>query len=298
MQFYRFIHAVVLFGFALIAQAEEVTIPYRGLTLSADLELATGKQLADGVMIIAHGGLAHRDMQTIGYLQGLFKDRGYNTLAINLSLGLNHRLGMYDCQVTHRHRHADASDEIGAWLAWLAEQGARDVTLLGHSRGAGQTALFVAEHNNALIKAAVLLAPQTRENGGAGYERRYGKSIQPLLQQAEQLIREGKGDTVLSDVNLMFCRDTAATADAFVSYYGPDPRLDTPSLIPHLKVPTLVVVAGADEVVVGLEQKVAPLVDGKRIRMSVIEDADHFFRDLNADDAVDVIDAFLANVAQ
>jgi len=42
----------------------------------------------------------------------------------------------------------------------------------------------------------------------------------------------------------MFCRDTSVTADAFAAYYGPDPRFDTPTLIPKLRKPTLVGVAG------------------------------------------------------
>jgi alpha/beta superfamily hydrolase len=54
-----------------------------------------------------------------------------------------------------------------------------------------------------------------------------------------------------------------------------------------------VVVAASDEVVVGLEKKVAPLVDGKRVQMKIVEGAGHFFRDLYADDAVDTIDVFL-----
>jgi len=60
----------------------------------------------------------------------------------------------------------------------------------------------------------------------------------------------------------------------------------SPNLTPSL--PTLVVVAGNDEVVVGLEKKLAPLADGKRVQMKVVEGAGHMFRDLYADDVVDV----------
>jgi len=37
----------------------------------------------------------------------------------------------------------------------------------------------------------------------------------------------------------------------------------------------------------------AGLMDGKRAQFKVIEGADHFFRDLYAEDAVDVITPFL-----
>ncbi len=280
---------------AAAVQASEVTLPHKGLTLNANLEMAAGKKLADGVILITHGTLAHRGMETIAYLQNLLKEKGYNTLAINLSLGLNNRHEMYDCKVTHRHRHADAADEIGVWADWLKKQGAKRVALMGHSRGGAQTALYAAEHDNPLVKAVVLYAPATHDpaKDAAAYQERYKKPLAPLLAKAQSLVKQGKGGTVLEHTDLLYCPDTSVTAESFVSYYEPDPRQDTPTLIPKIKKPVLVVVAGNDEVVVGLGEKMAPLADGKRVQMKVIDSADHFFRDLYADDAVEAIVTFL-----
>ena len=290
----RYVCAVALGITAVAAEAKEVTFQHKGLTLNANLELASGKKLTDGAILITHGTLAHNGMEAITYIQNLLKEKGHNTLAINLSLGLNNRHGMYDCQVTHHHRNDDAADEIGAWVDWLMGQGAKRVTLLGHSRGGTQTALYAAERDNASVLAVVLLAPATRENtSAAGYQQRYKKPLAPLLEKAQKLVKDGKGGTVLEHTDLLFCPDTSVTAGSFVSYYGPDPRLDTPYLIPKLRKPTLVVVAGNDDIVVGLDKKVAPLADGKRVQMTVVDGADHFFRDLYADDAVEAIIAFL-----
>ncbi len=284
------------FGLAAIAvEAKEVTLSHKGLTLNANLELAVGKKFSDGVILITHGTLAHRGMETIGYLQSLLKEKGYNTLAINLSLGLDNRRDMYDCKVTHRHRHNDASGEIGVWMDWLKKQGVKRVAVMGHSRGGAQTALYAAEHDHPMVKAVVLYAPAASDpaKDAAGYQQRYKKPLAPLLEKAQALVKEGKGGAVLEHTDFLYCPDTAVTAESFVSYYGSDPRLDTPYLIPKIKKPTLVVVAGNDEVVVGLDKKVAPLADGKRVQMKVIDSADHFFRDLYADDAVEAITAFL-----
>lgn len=279
-----------------LAHANEVTLPYKGLTLNANLELAAGKTAADGMILITHGGLAHRGMEMYVYLQDLLKKKGYSTLAINLSLGLNNRHAMYDCKVTHRHHYTDAADEIGAWVDWLKKQGTKHVTLLGHSRGAGETALYAVEQNNPLVKAVVLLAPDTREtNDAVAYQRRYKKPLAPVLEKAQKLVKEGKSGAVLKHTNFLFCPDTSVAADTFVSYYGPDPRLDTAYLIPKINKPTLLVVAGEDEILVN-SKKFAPLADGKRVQIKVIDGADHFFRDLFADEAVDVIDAFLKGV--
>ena len=92
--------------------AQEVTLSHAGITLNANLELAPGKELAEGVILITHGGLAHNGMEIMVTLQSLFKDHGYSSLAINLSLGIDNRHGMYDCNVTHRHHNSDSSEEI------------------------------------------------------------------------------------------------------------------------------------------------------------------------------------------
>ena len=288
---------VALSMVASIAHASEVTLSYKGLTLNAGLDLATGKKPADGVILITHGGLAHRGMETIVYLQELFKERGYNTLAINLSLGLDNRHGMYDCKVTHRHRNADAADEIGGWVGWLKAQGVRHVTLLGHSRGGAQTALYAAEHDSAAVKAVVLMAPATRgESDAAAYQRRYNTPLAPVLAKAQKLVKDGNGGGVMEHANLLNCADTSVTAAAFVSYYGPDARVDTPDLIPKLRKPTLIVVAGNDEVVVGLDKEVEILADGEHVQMKIVEGADHTLRDLYSDEAVDAIEVFLKGV--
>ncbi len=277
--------------------AQEITLQHKGLTLNADLELAAGNTVTDGVILITHGSLAHRAMETITYLRKLFKEYQYNTLAINLSLGLNHRHGMYNCEHTHSHRNNDAIEEISLWVAWLEQQGVKQVTLLGHSRGGAQTALYAVERSNPLIKAVVLLAPATAENTSVdAYRNRYNLALEPLLRKAKQLVKDGKGDTVLGHIGLLTCRDTSATADTFLSYYGQDSRLDTPTLIPKLNVPTLVIVAGGDSVVVDLDKKLEPLIHGTRAQMVIVDGADHMFRDLYADDAVEVIHEFLQSL--
>ena len=59
-----------------LAKAGEVALPYKGLTLNANLELAAGKTPADGVILITHGGLLHNGMEAIAYFRELPKDKG------------------------------------------------------------------------------------------------------------------------------------------------------------------------------------------------------------------------------
>ena len=149
--------------------AREITIDHNGLAVNGELTLAKDSNLAKGVILLVHGGFAHRDLENLVYLRSLLGDRGYSTLAINLSYEINNRHGMPDCNITHRHRQQDVVGEIETWINWLKKQGAKNITILGHSRGGAQVALYASRQPDPLVKRLVLLAPATRDNGGAGY---------------------------------------------------------------------------------------------------------------------------------
>jgi pimeloyl-ACP methyl ester carboxylesterase len=278
--------------------AGEVKLPYGKLVLNGNLEIVKGKSISDGVILMTHGTLAHNGMEIIRTLQGLLKENGYNSLAINLSLNLNDRHGFYDCATPHTHHHADALDEIGAWLEWLKGKKAGQVVLLGHSRGGNQTAWFAAERSEPLVKAVVLVAPQVwSENYAAtDYKTRYQKELKPELDKAQAIVASGKPNQWMVHTDFTYCKDTQVSASAFVSYYQSEPRLNTPNLLPKIKQPVLVFAATEDTIVKGLDKKVAPLADGENIQLVVIDGADHTFRDLYAEDVVDAIVSFLENI--
>jgi len=280
-----------------IIQAEEVKLQRGDLTLNANLEKAPDNWPAGPVVLLTHGTLAHNGMEIITTLQQLLLENGVSSLALNLGLGLNDRHGMYDCNTPHTHHHTDALDEIGQWLAWLKEQGVEDMVLLGHSRGGNQTAWFAAERDDPVIKKVVLVAPQTwnKDEDAAGYEKRYGKPLAPVLAQANDLVAKKKGDSMLEKVGFIYCAGASATASAIVSYYNPDPRLDTVYLLPKIGKPVLVFVGSEDKVIVGLAEKVAPVAEKSTVELVVMDGADHYFRDLYAEDLVDQVIEFIGD---
>ncbi len=277
------------------AQAKEVRIRLGQLVLNGNLELAEGKTLADGVLLMTHGTLAHNRMELIATLQELLKERGINTLAINLSLGISNRHNMYDCNQPMRHRHEDAIAEIAAWVRWLKKQGADTIWLFGHSRGGNQTAWYAATRSDPAVKKLVLLAPMTFDAtyDAESYRKRFGVPLQPVLDQAADFARKGQGKAPMNVPGILYCKDARATPESFLSYHAPRPELDTPFWLKRIDLPTLVIAGSDDTVARGLIEKVKPLVDGTRIRLRVIEDADHFFRDFAAEDAADAIADFL-----
>ena len=91
---------------------KEVRIQHGALTLNGVLNLIDGKPLKKDIVLMGHGTLAHNGMDTIKNLASVLNERGFSTLAINLSLGIDDREGMYDCETPHRHKHTDSLEEI------------------------------------------------------------------------------------------------------------------------------------------------------------------------------------------
>ncbi len=222
--------------------AEEVKLEHAGLTLNANLSAAQDNWKDGPVLLITHGTLAHNGMEIITTVQSLFAEQGMSSLAINLSLGLDDRHGMYDCAVPHTHRHTDALDEIGVWLAWLKAQGVKEVVLVGHSRSGDQTAWFAVERPDPAVKGVLLIAPMTWSEAYAisDYQKRFNTELAPVLKRAEDLVAAGKGSDWLDKTGFIYCPDAKVQAQAFVSYHASDERFDTPTLLPRIKVPVLV----------------------------------------------------------
>jgi pimeloyl-ACP methyl ester carboxylesterase len=270
--------------------AQEVTTEYENLTLNAQMQLAEGSTLSDGVILITHGTLAHNKMELIETLQSLLSDSGFNSLAINLSLGLSNRHGMYDCQVPHQHKHTDALNEIDTWISWLKAQGAQHLVLMGHSRGGNQTAWY-ADNNPAKIKAQVLLAPATWTEQGesSNYQQRYSQSLATILARAEKA-----DNNWLDSTDFIYCANSKVKAESFLNYYHPDKRFNTPYILSSINVPTLVISGSEDKTVSDLP-KMMSQISNSQVKHSIIEGADHYFRDLYADEVVELLADFLDN---
>jgi pimeloyl-ACP methyl ester carboxylesterase len=282
-----------LLSFPLSAHATKTTIPYKAMTLNGNLQMAEGKSLEDGIILITHGTLAHNKMEIIATLQGLLTERGFNTLAINLSLGVDNRHGMYDCAVTHTHRHTDAVHEIAAWVTWLKNQGGHKILLAGHSRGGNQTARYMVESKVPKVLGAALIAPSlwNKEAAANSYKDRYKVSLTSLLGKMNRAIVGKKEDTIFDKLGFIYCPESTVTAASFISYYCEDKFLDTPTVLVRVKLPVLVIAGSQDTIVKGLPERMVGVVNQK-IKLWVVDGAGHFFLDFYIEDAVDQIADF------
>ncbi|MFT4768438.1 MAG: pimeloyl-ACP methyl ester carboxylesterase [Glaciecola sp.] len=279
-------------------RAEMIQLNDRQPSLSGRLARSSAWPQGDVAMIL-HGTLSHRDTEIIQSLESLLGDEGVSTLAINLSLGIDNRTQALPCDSPHRHRESDASIELARWSAWLATQGVRKFTVVGHSRGANQIARYVLETADPLVARSVLIAPPqwSSQKARDAYADRHGQSLAKLVAQARQQVASGNGDALLpGPLGLLYCQDTRATASSFLSYYEDDPRRDTPTLLGGLLQPILVIAGSEDTVAAGLP---AAMAEGApNVVLEEIDGADHFFRDLYADELVEITVDFMHSSKQ
>lgn len=265
-----FVLAILFSLKSCVALAGEETIVHAGLTLNADLVLA-GSGLADGVILMLHGTLGHKDMEIITAMQSVFAENGRSSLAINLSLDIDDRHGFYPCDRPHTHKLDDADAELTAWVHWLEANGAGEIVLFGHSRGANQVARFVIE-NRPVVRGAILLAPSAAEVVTPGDRR--------------SLVTLAGGSEWLNDVNFLYCDRASVTGESYLSYYGSADLLDTPALLAKFTIPAVVFSGSDDDVVVNLGEQML-VVQNELVTHVEIDGADHFFRDLYAYDVVE-----------
>src|SRR5690349_22034503 len=108
---------VLVFAWPACAAEQELELSVEGRTTLATLRTPAAMGQDTPLVVMTHGTLAHKDMEVIQGVARALEQRGIASLAHTLSLGLDHRKGMYDCAVRHDYVTDDAVSEIGAWVA-------------------------------------------------------------------------------------------------------------------------------------------------------------------------------------
>jgi esterase/lipase len=274
------IASAALFVAAAPAMAEPVQLKPGQLRLNGNLELPEGKKVTDGVALIVHGTFSHDKQETIAALQENLKKRGIGSLAITLSLGVDNREGPRACGLLHDYALAGVEREVSAWLAWLRAEGARSVDVIGFSRGGAQVAALAPKLTR--VGHVALMAPAfaTMDEQAASYQRAFGHPL------AEALVEAKKSPLQKLTVDYLQCKAAPVLGATFLDAY----QEMLPQLAAETQHPTLVIVAGKDEVVPDLDKKLP-----SQVQRIVIRDSGHFFPDLYGEDAADAVAKFLKN---
>ena len=267
------------------ATATEVALDHQGLVLLGKLQIANESR-PDTIILMVHGTLAHSGMEIMHAFQERLSDLGLNSLAITLSLDVDKRSGMFDCSASHRHRHEDALGEIGAWQRWLKGRGFSRVTLLGHSRGGNQAALYVQSARSQRPDALVLIAPMSVDPDDPENE-----PLGKLITEARARDQQPCNKDLMRIPAFLHCGESLVSPATFLSYYAPDYEADTPTILQGINLPVLLILGTEDPVSRLLAGRVP---DRPGIEVFEIDGADHFFRDLYADEGAEAIADFLS----
>src|SRR5690606_20356370 len=83
------------------------------------------------------------------------------------------------------------------------------------------------------------------------YEAQFGKPLAPILEEASKRAESDDAEILLDVPGFLYCQNVRVSPAAFLDYYA-GLRPSVPELLHGIKVPTLVVAAGGDEVVPGV----------------------------------------------
>jgi pimeloyl-ACP methyl ester carboxylesterase len=262
--------------------AQPVQIEHQGLTLNGNLE--SSGQNRGRIFLIVHGTWAHSGMGIISSLQTLLSEYDQSSLAITLSLGLDDRTGFMVCDSHITANHGKAAAEINQWIEHLNEDWA-EIVIVGHSRGGNQVALFNQAFPNSKVSRLVLIAPMSwnQKQSAAAYEEDTGVPLDEVL-----LAARNAGDELIK-TNVLQCKDIEVLASSFLSYYSDKPNRNTPEILQSVDRPVLVFQGTEDDLAEGYKSQISLVTSNPLVEHYWIDGADHFFRDLYADELVEVL---------
>ncbi len=263
---------------ALLSFGEPVSIfiDFEGKKLKANAEWSVPEGVKPRVAILWLHGLfqTHRMREPISQQREFWVSEGYPVLSPTLTLGVNDRKEPYDCSYPLDHPYELNIEEIKEWVRWLKGQGVERIILAGHSMG-GQEVIHAAEElsKDKAVVGVLAVAP------AKGVPRKH-----PLLKKAGQLVEKGEGKKLL-ETSFFYCQKTKVSARTLYTYYGIDRNIGRS--LQRIEVPVLIVWGGEDDRVKDLPTFLEPYLK-ENIRVEVIDYADHFFRDLAAEDLRDI----------
>jgi pimeloyl-ACP methyl ester carboxylesterase len=262
--------------------AQPVQIEHRGQTLNGNLE---SKVKDHGrIFLIVHGTWAHSGMEIIASLQSLLSENGQSSLAITLSLGLDDRTGFMTCESPITANHGNAAVEINRWIEHLNDDWA-EIVIVGHSRGGNQVALFNQAFPNSKVSRLILIAPMSwnQKQSVMAYKDDTGIPLDEVLLAA----RKAGADSITA--NILQCKDIEVLATSFLSYYADKPNRNTPEILHSVDRPVLVFQGTEDALAEGYKSQISLVNSNPLVEHYWIDGADHFFRDLYADELVEVL---------
>lgn len=209
------------------------------------------------VIILLHGltGSAFSMRSAVDSIAGgttavlAFNNRGFGQ--VNSIKRLKGKKGTYSIAGTAHEVFTDCADDIQGAVDLSKRSGAKKIYLLGHSTGCQKAIYWANKKRDLRVKGLFLLGPLS-DYSGAVTEK--GKAaIENGVAYAKRLIAAGKQHWLMPQ---HFSEWFVCDAQRYVSLYSPDSPEElftyarpavVPTAIRRVRMPTLVLLAGADE---------------------------------------------------
>ncbi len=263
---------------------------HNGLVLNANLK---SNSQSDTIFILVHGTRGYKDMEIIKSLSQKIYDYGYSSLSINLSYDIDNRASEFlSCDRVHTHNEHTSIDEIVSWYRYLENQDYKNIYFIGHSRGAFNVIQAMAIINNNNIKA-YLLAPVIDTYIGTKnyYDQEHNLPYETLINNKDEFIISDR----YPSINFLFCENARVSSSTFRSYLDLSKNQTlypfTFSIVDLLKDTNSMVTifSGTDDEILLDSYKKLNQINQSNISHILIDEADHFFRDIYLDDVIDII---------
>ena len=256
-----------------------------GIETAGLVQAPLGRAPRAGVALI-HGYASNFYSGSTGHLSRALAARGFMTLAVNMR---DHDGGPKTTLFEeNRWDEQTAVDE-------LQRRGVAPLALVGSSLGTNRVLFYLAETQDARVRAVVLVA-----GPGNAFEwnvQRFGREAATrTLEEAQRLQAAGRGkEPMLVDLGPL--GKALYSADHLVSLRGPQTKSDPFRNIARVRTPILLVYATADRLVdlaVGRRLKTAA-TSAPRVDLVEIAGADHDFSG-HQDELASVVERWLGEV--
>ncbi len=247
----------------------------------------------NSIFLLVHGTRAFNGMEIIEKLSQKIHDLGHDVLSINLSYGISARGSNFlSCDIEHRHNEHDSVKEIILWHKFLLSRNYSEIHLLGHSRGALnvlQAASIIGENKIRLY----LLAPiiDTYQGTLKYYVSEHNLPYQEIINNDSEFMISDK----YPPINFLFCENAKVSSTTFRSYLDFSQNESkypfTFNIIDLLEDSDhpIMIFSGTDDEILLDSYKHFSAINKINVEHFIIEDGDHFFRDIYLDDIIDLM---------
>lgn len=201
---------------------------------------------SDSLVIMVPGGTTGAALypaHDYSPLASALTDNGYAFLLSNMRASYNNPYAEYN----------DAVRDIAAFVAYAKSEGYTRIAILGISLGGPRVAQYMAERNDATVKAVGFIAsiPSPYLEFQIRSSEAEKRRLEDTLKHARELVAQGKGQQPVGYDNWFPGGvSVMGTAKALISFFGAPSDPSAPSSIkygPKITVPALVIHGEADE---------------------------------------------------